>query len=82
MILGDKDDATYDPSGLIARSQADGSDGVIFVSLNYRLGLFGWLNGAGDEAILPNVGLQDQRLALEWWVIPFQHFLTYILTSP
>ncbi|CAJ2509188.1 Uu.00g142140.m01.CDS01 [Anthostomella pinea] len=51
------------PAGLIARSQADGGDGVIVVSINYRLGLFGWL--AGDD-VTPNLGLYDQRLALEW----------------
>lgn len=28
------------PAGLIARSLANGSEGVIFVAMNYRLGLF------------------------------------------
>ncbi|KAH6653956.1 Alpha/Beta hydrolase protein [Truncatella angustata] len=52
-----------DPAGLIARSKLDGSDGVIVVSINYRLGLFGWLAGEGVTA---NLGLFDQRMALEW----------------
>jgi carboxylesterase type B len=38
-------------------------EGVIFVSINYRLGLFGWLGAGG---ITPNLGLYDQRIALEW----------------
>ncbi|KAI1496442.1 Alpha/Beta hydrolase protein [Biscogniauxia marginata] len=53
-----------DPAGLIARSQADKGEGIIFVSINYRLGLFGWLGGGDD--VTPNLGLYDQRLALEW----------------
>jgi hypothetical protein len=28
------------PAGLIARSEENGSEGVIYVALNYRLGLF------------------------------------------
>ncbi|KAI1411957.1 alpha/beta-hydrolase [Hypoxylon sp. FL1857] len=51
------------PAGLIARSQRNGRDGNIFVSINYRLGMFGWLAG---EDVTPNLGLYDQRLALEW----------------
>ncbi|TVY14867.1 Carboxylesterase patB [Lachnellula arida] len=53
------------PASLIARSTQDGADdGVIFVELNYRLGVFGWLTGNND--ITANAGLLDQRLALEW----------------
>jgi len=43
--------------------------GVVFVSLNYRLGAFGYLSLAGlrDEGSPSgNQGLLDQRLALEW----------------
>ena len=35
----------------------------IVVSINYRLGMFGWLNGKEGTA---NLGFWDQRLALEW----------------
>lgn len=66
--LGHKNEDVYNPSGLIARSQADGSDGIIYVAINYRVGMFGWLNGDGDKKITPNVGLYDQALALDWCV--------------
>jgi len=40
---------------------------VIFVSLNYRLGAFGWLSGPTfQEDGEANAGLWDQRFALEW----------------
>jgi cholinesterase len=51
------------PAGLLARSQLQNPDGVIFAALNYRLGMFGWLAGPGVE---PNLGFYDQRLALDW----------------
>jgi carboxylesterase type B len=46
----------------------DGSDGFVFVSVNYRLGAFGWLAGPSLEAAggIPNAGLHDQNLALDW----------------
>lgn len=65
-VFGHKDQEAYDPSGIIERSQANGSKGVIYVALNYRLGMFGWLNGQSDERVRGNVGLHDQKLALEW----------------
>lgn len=46
--------ASGDPAGLIARSKLDGSDGVIVVTINYRLGLFGWLAG---EGVTSNLGM-------------------------
>lgn len=63
---GSKDDKEFTPSGLIERSKTSESDGVIFVALNYRLGLFGFLNSHGDDRIDANAGLLDQRQAIEW----------------
>ena len=45
--------------------------GVMFVSINYRLGVFGWLAHAGlseesAEGISGNYGLLDQIAALKW----------------
>lgn len=53
--------------GLISRSLVDGSNGVVYVALNYRLGGFGFMSGPSFEAQggLPNAGLHDQRFALE-----------------
>jgi len=36
--------------------------------MNYRLGAFGWLGGDKfmDDGGYPNVGLWDQRAAIEW----------------
>jgi carboxylesterase type B len=48
-----------DPAGLIARSKLDGSSGVIVVTINYRLGLFGWLAGKG---VTPNLGMITRAL--------------------
>ena len=40
---------------------------MIYVALNYRLGAFGWLSGPSFEQNgTSNVGLYDQRLALQW----------------
>lgn len=65
--LGQKDSSSFDPTGLIAQSQLGNGEGIVYVALNYRLGLFGWLNGMGDHKLFPNVGLQDQRLGLQWY---------------
>ncbi|CZR68922.1 related to para-nitrobenzyl esterase [Phialocephala subalpina] len=61
--FGDKT-SEGNPATFIAKSELNGADGVVFVSINYRLGLFGWLSG--DDNVTANVGLLDQRLALEW----------------
>lgn len=57
-----------DPSRLIATSQTDGSDGIVYVAIQYRLGALGWLSGSTleEEGGVSNAGLLDQRLALEW----------------
>ncbi|KAE8411299.1 Alpha/Beta hydrolase protein [Aspergillus pseudocaelatus] len=64
-VLGDK--SGVDPSGLIQRSQQQGKDGIIYVTLNYRLGAFGWLAGhTVSRKGTPNAALHDQRLGLTW----------------
>ncbi|KAK3677426.1 hypothetical protein LTR78_002964 [Recurvomyces mirabilis] len=63
---GSKSDSG-NPAGLLARSENNGASGVIYVSLNYRLGAFGWLSGPTFQANgTANAGLHDQRFALEW----------------
>jgi para-nitrobenzyl esterase len=52
--------------------EAFARDGVILVSINYRLGALGWFahpaltRAAGPGAPLANYGLMDQIAALEW----------------
>ncbi|KAF8637278.1 hypothetical protein AX17_002931 [Amanita inopinata Kibby_2008] len=58
--------STYDGSNIIKRSVEKGEP-IVYVSLNYRLGGFGFLGGdVVKEAGLGNLGLRDQRLALRW----------------
>lgn len=54
-----------DPSPLLARGLDLDARGVIVVSINYRLGLFGFLAGAGNN-FASNGGLMDQRMAFSW----------------
>jgi carboxylesterase type B len=57
---------TYDASELISNSVAQGKD-IIYVSVNYRLGGFGFL--PGSEILKDgsaNLGNLDQCLVLEW----------------
>ncbi|KAF4503578.1 carboxylesterase type B [Fusarium agapanthi] len=58
----------FDPAGLIKASYASSSEGLVFVSANYRLGALGWLAGSklDRETMVANAALYDQRLALEW----------------
>ncbi|KAF4950258.1 hypothetical protein FGADI_8309 [Fusarium gaditjirri] len=49
------------PPHWIARSQKH-----IVVSLNYRLGIFGFPNAEGLDSKEQNLGFLDQRLAVEW----------------
>ncbi|KAL5121158.1 hypothetical protein ACEQ8H_001010 [Pleosporales sp. CAS-2024a] len=56
------------PAGLIAASGNSTSGDVIYVAMNYRLGAFGFTAGPSfnAEGGTSNVGLYDQRFALEW----------------
>ena len=57
---------TYDASSMVAEGVAN-SQPFIYVAVNYRLNGFGFLPGAEVlEEGSANVGLLDQRLALEW----------------
>ena len=56
----------YDASGLIANGVSQGKP-FVFVGINYRVGGFGFL--PGKEVLADgsaNLGLLDQRLALQW----------------
>ena len=57
---------TYDGSGLV-RDSVTYNEPIIFVAMNYRLGGFGFMGGSEilkDGSA--NLGLLDQRLALQW----------------
>ena len=63
LVFGESDD--YDPAPLVAR-------GVVVVTINYRLGLLGFLvhpaletDAAADGPIV-NYGIRDQQAALHW----------------
>ncbi|PVH72304.1 alpha/beta-hydrolase [Cadophora sp. DSE1049] len=57
-----------DPAGLLAASGIPSHGEVIYVAINYRLGAFGFQAGPSfnAEGGISNVGLHDQRFALEW----------------
>ncbi|KAJ5726740.1 carboxylesterase [Penicillium malachiteum] len=64
--IGQIYDSTYDPSNLIAGAVEKGTP-VIYVAMNYRLGIFGFAASPALNATDSlNAGLLDQRLALEW----------------
>lgn len=56
------------PAGLVTRAMSTASPGLVYVSINYRLGAIGWLAGANftKSGGITNAGLYDQRLALDW----------------
>ena len=59
--------SAYSAAGLIHAAEVNNTEGIIFVSLNYRLGAFGWLSGPTfQQDGTANAGLYDQRLALQW----------------
>ncbi|KAI0699606.1 carotenoid ester lipase precursor [Cerioporus squamosus] len=56
----------YNGSAIVQRS-IEINNPVIYVALNYRLHVFGFLGGKEvKEAGVGNLGLQDQRTALRW----------------
>lgn len=63
---GQNREATKQPDGIVQQSVQNGLP-VIVVTINYRLGSFGFAQSAALEAEgSENAGLRDQRLALEW----------------
>lgn len=59
------------PATLLTKSVQNGQPGIVFVEINYRLGLFGFppkgpLDGILGGGVDSNAGYFDQRLALQW----------------
>lgn len=56
----------YDPATLINTSVGM-NEPILFVSLNYRVGLLGFANGVqAEKAGATNLGLLDQEMAVQW----------------
>ena len=66
IVKGSAYDSHFDPTNLLKLSAANHKP-VIYVALNYRLGIFGFSRSQSlkDKKSL-NVGIRDQRLGLEW----------------
>lgn len=64
--LGSAYETLYTPDGIVKQAVAD-KQPLIYVAINYRLGLFGF---ASSDTLIKsqetNAGLRDQRLAFEW----------------
>lgn len=66
LYTGSTADPQYNLSGIVKVSQ-DMNQPVIAVSMNYRLGMWGFLQTPGLVAEgSSNAGLADQRLAMQW----------------
>ncbi|RYP60451.1 hypothetical protein DL769_008112 [Monosporascus sp. CRB-8-3] len=67
LYAGSTADPQYNLSGIVKVSQDMGRP-VVAVSMNYRLGMYGFLQNAAllAEGTSSNAGLLDQRLALRW----------------
>lgn len=67
--LGTSATPLYGGGSLVRRSLKDG-DGIIYVSVNYRLGALGYLDmsqfSTPERPFDSNLGLRDQVAALEW----------------
>ncbi|KAG8762696.1 hypothetical protein FRC11_008011 [Ceratobasidium sp. 423] len=71
-ILGDSQ--TYPGYGIVGKSIEMGQP-VIYVSMNYRLGFFGFPIGKQTmNKGAANLGLHDQRMAIEWLQKNIQYF--------
>lgn len=65
-VAGSSNEPTVQPSGLILQSVANGNP-IMQVNINYRLGVFGFSKSkALTKAGSANIGLRDQRMAIEW----------------
>jgi carboxylesterase type B len=63
---GGSADRRYNMSFFVENSVSQGTP-IIGVSFNYRLSVFGFLNGKEAlDAGVTNIGFRDQRLALRW----------------
>lgn len=64
--LGSAYDQLYNPAGLILQASRN-KQPVIFVAMNYRLGIFGFAtNQALRQEKQGNAGLRDQGMAFQW----------------
>lgn len=57
-VLGDGDEFAYGPDFLLR-------DNVVIVTVNYRLGVLGFLS-TGDRHATGNYGMKDMVLSLKW----------------
>lgn len=65
-FLGSGNRPYYAPTSLLSHSISRGKE-IIYVSINYRLGILGFLYAETNNAAMPpNNGLHDQTRALEW----------------
>ncbi|KAG7093102.1 hypothetical protein E1B28_009388 [Marasmius oreades] len=66
LFSGHINNPAYDPENLILQSVQNGLP-VIYAAMNYRLNIFGFASSEPLRANKSlNLGLKDQRLALEW----------------
>ena len=64
--IGQANDQLYTPLGLLL-SAAESENPIIYVALNYRLSIWGFaVSDTLSQEGNTNLGLRDQRLALEW----------------